>query len=151
MGRTVFHLKAGKGVAVGIGAARDGNSFDGSTGTTMQTATIADFIFANFRPFGFWYELLSSFYYSLRHLLRQMSYHILGVGLFTVFENCFLFSKIRKTGKTCFVSIFFSFLVMKNIENKKKTIHSENKKQFPKNSFQKQKSNRLLHSGPQDP
>ena len=29
--------------------------------------------------------------------------------LFMVFENCFIFSKVRRTKKTCLVSCFFFF------------------------------------------
>ena len=48
--------------------------------------------------------------------------------LFVVFENCFLFSKIKKTGKTCLVSVF---VLLKNI----KTLHLNDKEEFFENTF----------------
>ena len=43
--------------------------------------------------------------------------NMFGAHLFTVFENCFMFSKTRKRKKYIWVSIFF---FLKNIKNTKK-------------------------------
>ena len=57
--------------------------------------------------------------------------------LFTFFENHFLFSKIRRTkntGKTCLVSSFFFFFVLKNTNNTK-TLNLNNEKSFQRTPF----------------
>ena len=61
----------------------------------------------------------------------------LRVCLFTVFENYFLFSKVRrrrKTEKICLVSSLFIFSSKKHKKTQKKTLNLKNK-EFLENTF----------------
>ena len=70
-----------------------------------------------------WFSLPLFVFESLEHVCCVFSFRSYGLCLFTVFENCFLFWKTRRTRKTqriCLVPSFFLFRKRQNIiENTK--------------------------------